>query len=141
MKKVFLMLVAVATFALVSCGGSKDDKKAAPADGAAKSEKVSKVKEAANAEEAGMAIVTELGDAVTVLTACEDKEDVKALVEALADDMKYLGETYPDYNPDPETKKAIEDAAVAVGEAIGTVGVNLGMDASDIAELQGMLSK
>lgn len=139
MKKVFLMLVAVATFALVSCGGSKEEKKAAPADGAAKTEKVSKVKEAASAEEAGMAIVTELGDAVTVLTACEDKDDVKALVEALADDMKYIGETYPDYKPDAETEKAILDAASAVGEAIGTVGVNLGMDAADIAELQNML--
>ena len=44
MKKVFLMLVAVATFALVSCGGSKDDKKAAPADGAAKSRKLPMLK-------------------------------------------------------------------------------------------------
>ena len=74
MKKVFLMLVAVATVALVSCGGSKEEKKATT-DGAAK------------------------------------------------------------------TEKALGEACTAVGEAIGTVGVSLGMDASDIEQLQKMLDK
>ena len=100
-----------------------------------------KVKEATNAEEAGQAIAAELNDVVTVLPDCESKEDLKELVQAIADDMKYLSEAYPDYQPDAETEKAIVNAAVVVGEAIGTVAVALGMDDSDIAELQDMLTQ
>ena len=134
------MLVAVATIALVSCGGSKEEKKAAT-DGAAKTEKVSKVKAAANAEEAGLAVVSELSDAVDLLKACESPEDVKILVQALSETMDELDQEYPDYQPDAETQKALEEACTAVGEAIGAVGVSLGMDEAGIQELQNMLSK
>ena len=140
MKKVFLMLVAVATVALVSCGGSKEEKKATT-DGAAKTEKVSKVKQAANADEAGLALCDELNDAVDLLKACESPEDVKILVQALSETMDELNQEYPDYQPDAETEKALGEACTAVGEAIGAVGVNLGMDASDIEQLQKMLDK
>lgn len=126
MKKFFYVFVACAMMTLASCGGSNNK----PAEAAADNTEAA----AENIDEAALALAGAYEGVAEEIEKVESKEDLQAICIALGETLKELNEKYPNYEPDAETAKAIEEASTAIGEAIGTVGQALGMSADEIAE-------
>ena len=130
MKKIMYVFAACAVMALASCG-SKSEKPAEPAT-------------TDNTEAVAPADDVEIDEAASIAGAYEgvaeeiekvqSKDDLKAICMALGETLKELDAKYPNYQPDAETAKAIQEASQAVGEAIGTVGKALNMSEEEINE-------
>ena len=131
MKKIMYVFAACAVMALASCG-SKSEKPAEPAT----TDNTEAVAPADDVEidEAAASIAGAYEGVAEEIEKVQSKDDLKAICIALGETLKELDAKYPNYQPDAETAKAIQEASLTVGEAIGTVGKTLEMSEDEINE-------
>lgn len=130
MKKLFYVFVAAATMVMVSCGGSSNQ----PAANSENSEATEAEATLDKNDEATAALLGAYDGVADVLAEAKSKEDVVATCQALGETLQELNKEYPNFEPDEETMKSISELSEKVGEAIGTVGVALGMSQEEIQE-------
>ena len=130
MKKLFYVFVAAATMVMVSCGGSSNQ----PAANSENSEATEAEATLDKNDEATAALLGAYDGVADKLAEATSKEDVVAICQALGETLQELNKEYPNFEPDEETMKSISELSEKVGEAIGTVGVALGMSQEEIQE-------
>jgi hypothetical protein len=130
MKKLFYVFVAAATMVMVSCGGSSNQ----PAANSENSEATEAEATLDSNEEAAAALLGAYDGVADVLAESKSKDDVVATCQALGETLQELEKEYPNFEPDEETAKIVSELSEKVGEAIGTVGLSLGMSQEEMQE-------
>lgn len=130
MKKLFYVFVAAATMVMVSCGGSSNQ----PAANSENSEATEAEATLDSNEEAAAALLGAYDGVADVLAEAKSKDDVVATCQALGETLQELEKEYPNFEPDEETAKIVSELSEKVGEAIGTVGLSLGMSQEEMQE-------